>query len=340
MTANAVRQARAFQSEIRARDDAALRELVASWRKVRTDLIRQERAFLDRLVAKHGTLDKLTPNQLYRVERLDALIAQVEQQVKGWSTDAHRMVTDSRSMAATLAAEHAAEYAALSGFGGMTQVTPVLNVAAFESAVARTRTEAVRGLFDKLPKATGKACRELIVNGVGTGRSPLLVARDLARATDMPGWAAARISRTEMMTAYREGSLDSWRRSPVVQSWVWLTAGDNRVCPVCRAMEGTEHALSEPFATHPSCRCTPVPQTATWGDLMGSDFADIEESVDRIPLGDETFAKLSAEQQRIALGPGRYEVYSSGTPLRDMVRVTDHPVWGPGRELIPLYELR
>lgn len=337
-TADVITQSRAFQAEIRAADDAALKELTRSWKAVRTRLVLQERAYLDRLTAKYGETFTLTPAQLYRTEHLDSLIKQVQAQIDGWAKNASAMVDGSRSLAARMAMEHADAYFALSGFAGMSNVTPILNVAAFESVVARSRTDAVKALFDKMPQAAGQHIRDLIVTGVGTGKNPLLVARDIVKATDMPGWQAARISRTEMMSAYRSSSLDVWRQSQVVQGWVWETAQDERVCAVCWAMEGTVHTMDEDFDTHVQCRCTPIPQTMSWGDLLGSEFADISDAVS-IPGGEEAFAGLAQDEQARILGPGRFDLYSGGMPLSDMVRTTSGPVWGGGRELIPLYQL-
>jgi len=334
-----VAQARSFHAEVIRADDAALRELADSWRKVRDDLIRREREFLANLIEKHGLPLRLTPNQLYRESRFRSLIAQAEQQVTGWANDAHAMVSDSRSQAFRLAIEHADEYARLSGFTGMQAVPSVTDPAFLERVLGRTRTDAVGALFDRFGTDVAGQMRDLLITGVGSARHPLAVARDLARATDMPGWQAARISRTEMMSAYRGGSLDSWRTSPVIEGWVWMTAQDHRVCPVCRAMSGTEHRMEEEFGTHPACRCVPVPKTFQWGDLLGSDYAGIAESVDAVPDGEAAFAALSSSERKAVLGPGRNTLYDSGTPLRDMVRTTDSPVWGQGRELIPLYQM-
>lgn len=335
-------QARAFHAAVIAADDKALREVAQAWMKVRTDLIRQEREFLANIVKQHGYPIRMTPNQLYRDARFRSLIAQVEEQIDSFAKGVQGTVDEQRARAFTLAAEHADEYARLSGFSGMQQVAPVTDPAFLQAAVGRERTDAVRGLFDRFGRETGQRCRDIIVTGVGSARHPLAVARDLVKATDMPGWQAARISRTEMMTAYRSGSLDSWRRSTVIEGWVWMTAGDRRVCPVCRAMSGTSHPMSDDFASHPSCRCIPVPQTMSWsdiGDSVGADFSGIDESVIPIPDGEKAFAALSRAEQKAVLGPGRYELYANGTPLRSMVRTTDSAVWGPGRELIPLYEM-
>lgn len=81
---------------------------------------------------------------------------------------------------------------------------------------------------------------------------------------------AERIARTEMATAFNQGHLatvqagvDSGLIVDEIQR-EWLTAEDERVCPVCNPLNGVVVAFDEPFPNgaemapplHPGCRCT------------------------------------------------------------------------------------
>jgi hypothetical protein len=97
---------------------------------------------------------------------------------------------------------------------------------------------------------------------------------------------ADRIARTEAISAANAGRQDAWkqyadrtgRRGTDIRKF-WLTAGDELVCPVCRAIPGMNEGgvpMDEPFDTpigplflppaHPNCRCTcsyePVDRTS------------------------------------------------------------------------------
>lgn len=52
--------------------------------------------------------------------------------------------------------------------------------------------------------------------------------------------------------------------------------------------------------------------------------------------GSTWFGEQSADVQRKMLGPERYKLFKSGTPLTDFVQVTDHETWGPSLKLRPL----
>lgn len=84
-------------------------------------------------------------------------------------------------------------------------------------------------------------------------------------------YRAMNIARTELAFAYNRGELESIKQA-VQQGYMghtvkrWVTAGDNRVCPICRSLEGEEAELETEYnlksksdgltpPAHPSCRC-------------------------------------------------------------------------------------
>lgn len=84
-------------------------------------------------------------------------------------------------------------------------------------------------------------------------------------------YRAMNIARTELAFAYNRGEFESVKQA-VRQGYMghtvkrWITAGDNRVCPICRSLEGEEAELESEYniksksdgltpPAHPSCRC-------------------------------------------------------------------------------------
>lgn len=80
-------------------------------------------------------------------------------------------------------------------------------------------------------------------------------------------YRAQNIARTELAFAYNAGAYgatkDAQARGYIGNCVkVWLTAYDERVCPICSAMDDEKRSMDEPFSNgklfppaHPSCRC-------------------------------------------------------------------------------------
>ena len=102
-----------------------------------------------------------------------------------------------------------------------------------------------------------KKITDTLIQGVTIGRNP----RDTARLIkeDMAGdlARALRISRTETIQAYRESSREQMKESGLVDEWEWLSEED--ACDFCLGNNGKRFPVSEPFDTHPNCRCTNLP---------------------------------------------------------------------------------
>ena len=131
---------------------------------------------------------------------------------------------------------------------------------------------------------------------------------------------ALTIARTEQMRAYRNASLRSYQDNhELLRGWRWLASPSRRTCPVCLAMDGTEHGLDKPFASHIRCRCVPVPVLHN-------------ASPSTRKTGAAWFAEQDEATQRAMLGPGKQQLYAEGKlTLADLVGVKDDAQWGKSR---------
>lgn len=77
------------------------------------------------------------------------------------------------------------------------------------------------------------------------------------------GYRSERIARTETIRGYREGNIELWEESEVVEEAEWWTALDERVCEECMALHGQtfplQEARSKSQEIHPNCRCDLIP---------------------------------------------------------------------------------
>ena len=105
-----------------------------------------------------------------------------------------------------------------------------------------------------------------LTDGLAQGKNPRVIARDLIRDVEGIGkHRAMLLARTEIVRAHAEGQLDAFERLGVTELGVmaeWSTAGDDRVCGLCQALEGVVMTIGEArglIPRHPQCRCVYIP---------------------------------------------------------------------------------
>lgn len=212
------------------------------------------------------------------------------------------------------------------------------------STFERVDKDAIRAIVDKisgdvrsrswpLSAQAEAAMRSTLVKGVTIGEHPSAAAREMVARVqgDFNGGLrrAQVIARTEMLDAHREASRaqqDLLEGQGVVNGWTWMATLDNRTCPSCLAMHGTEHpqSVAGPL-DHQQGRCARLPKTASWEDLG---FEGIEEPPSIVPDAREWFDGLpDAERERI-MGRARLDLLDSGDiTWEDLARLRDTPGW-------------
>lgn len=113
----------------------------------------------------------------------------------------------------------------------------------------------------------------VLAQGLLEGRSADELAQMVDSGVDDIGIMRARLlARTEVIRAYADGSLATYRDARVegvqIQS-EFATAGDDHVCVLCEALEGQVYSLDDAegvIPVHPNCRCAWLPVI---GDATG-----------------------------------------------------------------------
>jgi SPP1 gp7 family putative phage head morphogenesis protein len=123
----------------------------------------------------------------------------------------------------------------------------------------------LEGITAEVSKQSTRA----LTNGLVEGQNPRTIARSITDRVDKIGKTrATALARTSVIDAYAAGSLDRYERLGVsevtgnAEVATWLTAGDARVCPECRALGGNTYTLDEArgkIPQHVRCRCTWLP---------------------------------------------------------------------------------
>ncbi len=148
---------------------------------------------------------------------------------------------------------------------------------------------------------------------------------------------ALRISRTEMLRAFREGTRATYQQNPVtVRGYRRVAAKDADTCMACIALDGKRYSVGQPLNEHVSGRCALVPITPTYRELG----LNVDEPTAPVQTGQDWFMGQPAATQRGMMGRGKYDAWKSGAfSLDDMATTHRNRQWGDQAVETPLKDL-
>lgn len=104
-----------------------------------------------------------------------------------------------------------------------------------------------------------KELMDTLVSGIATGDSAIAIEKKLMERFSVSYSKAKTLVQTEMSHIMNQSSLDRMEQAGI-KEWEWYTAEDERVCPVCRKLNGKRFSINDrkcpPDNSHPSCRCS------------------------------------------------------------------------------------
>jgi SPP1 gp7 family putative phage head morphogenesis protein len=286
----------------------------------------------------------VSQDMLYRQGRLAERLVQIEAEVRRFATTASINIAKEAEAGATLAAESAQRLITGSLGAIPDDKKPSVSFLRFDPKVTE-EVIARYGLnspFDKAmskyPQATVHLFQSALVQAVVEGKSPEVVARDFRRTLQIPLNAARTAVRTALIGSYRDASLEHYRsNSHVVKYWRWSASKSKRTCPLCLAMDGREFPLEDSFGSHPACRCSPIPVTASWEELG---IKGVITQPSRYKTGRQWLDEQSPEVQTLVLGKKAASLYQKGElTLSDFVGYREDQTWGPTRYARSLKEI-
>lgn len=319
-----------FRADLLRRDRVTARLLMEAyadaWRQVKADLDKLAKD-ADESETKGETLNRAW---LARQDRLRSLERQIERQIAEVARIAGGAITADRVEAVQLGQQHARRLVEASlPEGRIAAAFNRLPSEAVEQMVGALVAESpLSRLLAELGPEAARAARRSLLSGLALGRNPRKIAREVRKDVGGSLVRALTIARTETLRAYRGASIAAYQANDdVVKAWRWNARLDSRTCAFCWSMHGQVFPLSQRFASHPNCRCAPVPVTRSLREL-GVDVDDT--APDPGPTGVEAFGKLGASEQRQILGPAKYAAFKAGKlgleDVRGFARVRG---WGP-----------
>ncbi len=117
------------------------------------------------------------------------------------------------------------------------------------------------GELEGITARMSAAISRTLAQGIAEGRGMRELSKTLAEQVDVGIKRARVITRTEVINAHAEATLNSYTEAGLEGVTVeaeFTTADDNKVCPKCRDLEGRVYTIDEArgvIPVHPNCRC-------------------------------------------------------------------------------------
>ena len=116
----------------------------------------------------------------------------------------------------------------------------------------------LQGITDSMSAAISRT----LAQGIAEGRGVVELAKTLADKVDIGINRARVLVRSETIRAHADATLNAYREAGLEGVTIeaeFTTAGDNKVCPKCRDLEGEIFTIEEAqgvIPVHPNCRCS------------------------------------------------------------------------------------
>lgn len=250
--ANIYRQSQLFRAALIRRERRAATELAAIY----TRLFRSVQKDLDKLLVRLDT--ERTAGLVFREQQLRMLLAQIEAQATKFTAIAISRITAEQAREIEHGAEDAINLLRRAYTGapaGLTLSFAQLPTGVIEALVGNLGDGSpLRLLLNQFGSEAARAISALLINAVGAGRSVRAIAREMRDLAQQPLTRTLLVSRTEVLRAYRQGSISTYQANKdVVKGWRWLSAQSERTCIACWILDGSVHDSSEEFSSHPNC---------------------------------------------------------------------------------------
>jgi SPP1 gp7 family putative phage head morphogenesis protein len=306
-----VKVEREWRAAIRAREDDVMQTMARKYLAITERLMAEFEALAEQVTRMSEAGEPVAIGKLYRLERYQRMAFHMEREWAEFRPYATKLISDEQRYLLQWGTESAVDLLQSGGYRATIEAWPN---AALEAMVGQTNGGPLRALLDEATAGQGDDIGRKLVEGVGLGKNPTVIAREMADVFGMPLARAMCIARTEMLSSYRSSTLRGYRQSGLKQ-YQRMSAQDGRVCPGCIAAEGELFETEVDFDDHPNCRCSCLPY---WPGI-GGDFK----------FGEDWFSGQDEFTQRDILGNTRWQMWKDGdVEFKQFATRTEDPVWG------------
>ncbi len=307
-----------------------LTELARRWLQVEASLEQEFNRVAEKVAAMVARGEEVTATALYRMERFQTLMNQVDNKlvwVDRYADDSLKKLMQTTARLGNSSAIVGSEVLGLHGAFNH------FNEAAIQNIVALARENKP---LDRLLERSHPLAKEGIVNEIlknaAAGYSP----REIANFAKRNGMSQGLnhlmlVSRDQQIRAYRLAQLQTYERSGIVPYVKRICAKNLRTCVMCLALDGKKYPVGEPLELHPQDRCAFIPVVEGMPEISWT-------------TGEQWLKAQPPAVQKQVLGTMRYDAYQRGFSLNEMLGTPDSAsqgarTWGPNPTLKPAKKL-
>ncbi len=203
---------------------------------------------LDNLINRLANLEKLSEDQLFRLELYQQFLESSRLIINTYNGIAEGIIEGEQETFAKLGLQSAQE---LLGTG----FYPKLNIEDVKYTMGyTTQGTSLFNLLQESYPQTIERITNTLVESMALGRNPVETARLLKENMDGNLNRALVIARTEQINIFRESQTQQYKESGIVQAKEWV--GEPDACEICQAgIANNPYPLDEIMDSHPNCRC-------------------------------------------------------------------------------------
>ena len=230
------------------REGTAMTTMTDSYLKLSQQMVTQFEALAEQVTRMQEMGEPVAIGKVYQLERYQRMATNMDREFASYRPYAEGIISDQQRyllQAGIRAAEQQLGVAA-----GSIEGWPK---GAVEKMVGQTQGGPLKDLLASAvdANATSQDVGQTLVNGVGLGKNPGVVAQEMTDTFGIPLDRSLCIARTEMLSAFRSATLEGYRQAGIMQ-YQRLSAQDDNVCVGCISAEGELFPTNEDFEDHPN----------------------------------------------------------------------------------------
>jgi len=246
-----------FRAALARHDAAALNRLTAAYTRLYARLQDKINLLVDAI-----EMNEPTVGELARMTRYNALIKQVESELRDYQVILRNEVGGVSESAITFAGRDTARLLrVMAGEYGFSIQFNRLPTEAIKSLLGFLSEEGpLYARIGELAGTNAERVADKILEGVGLGQNPRAIAAAIRDSLGGGLTDALRMTRTVQLWSYREATRANYlTNSDVVDGWTWWAHLAGGPCMGCISKHGSVHGLDEALDDHYNGRCTGLP---------------------------------------------------------------------------------
>lgn len=319
-----------YQELMRVREADVMRNLMTEWINIENNLQAEMSELAYIMDAKRDAGEVITQQMLWKEEKYRRLIQQAEDQISKFTKTAEGLINTSQLDAYVLGVDAAndlveMQYKSIGALSPFWEKTDIKGVESM-SAVLRQGKPLYNLLEASYPTAV-QGLSSALIEGVARGFLPGQVAENMVKNFGLGADRALLIAQTEMSRAYREGTIQQYRSTPVVEYYIRM-ANKATACLACIILDGTKYNKSDEMSDHPRGMCNILAK------VKGVPPPQWEH-------GEKWFKTLDEADQRRIMGGPRFELWKSGqVKFKQFATMTHNKTWGEAPAVLSLRALQ